>query len=140
MLLPHLRASGIVPLIYTRDPNLTSELLKSLTMGEDIIRVMKREGIPETDEKVYRRISAPVVTRGSKANAVNILLIAKKYTAFQAAFGAGELVTMMVGAVLAMVFSLSGASAMPSVPLALMQLCVCLFLGIKSRLSFRTKK
>ena len=139
MLLPHLKAAGIVPLVYTRDPNLTNDLLKSLTMGEDIIRVMKREGVPPKNEKVYRRISAPVVTSLEKTNAVNMLLLSKKYTAFQAAFGAGELVTMMVGAVLAMVFSLSGVFAMPTYPLALMQLVVCLFLHIKSALTFKTK-
>jgi signal transduction histidine kinase len=70
----------------------------------------------------------------------NILLLSKKYTAFQAAFGAGELVTMMVGAALAMVFTFSGVFAMPTAPLALLQLLVCGFLYIKSALTFRTGK
>ena len=140
MLLPHLKAAGILPLVYTRDPNLTSELLKSLTMGEDIIRVMKRQGIPPEKEKVYRRISAPAVTSADKSEAVNLFLLAKKYTAFQAAFGAGELVTMTVGAALAMVFSFSGVLVMPTAPLAILQLGVCVFLAIKSALTFRIGK
>lgn len=140
MLLPHLKTAGIVPLVYTRDPNLTCDTLKSLTMGEDVIRVIKKDGLSAEKEKVYRRISAPAVTSADKGEAVNLFLLAKKYTAFQAAFGAGELVTMMVGAALAMVFSFSGVLVMPTAPLALLQLGTCVFLAIKSALTFRIGK
>ncbi len=137
MLLPDLKAKKIVPLIYTRDPNITVELLKVLTLGEDIIRVMKKYVPRTTEEKTYRRIDSGIVTHGDKNSAINMILLAKKYTAFQESLAASELISMIVGAVLAVVLALGDMFVLPATMLALWQVVWCAVLSIRSRLTFQ---
>ncbi|MBQ2686259.1 MAG: hypothetical protein IJF55_00820, partial [Clostridia bacterium] len=114
MLLPELKDKKIVPLVYTRDPNIDTELLRVLTLGEDIIRVMKKY-VPRTaEEKTYRRVDSGIVTHGNKDNAINMVLIAKKYATLQSSLAATELISMIVGAVLAVVLAIGDMFVLPA--------------------------
>lgn len=137
MLLPDLKDKKIVPLIYTRDPNITSDLLKVLTLGEDIIRVMKKYTPRSSEEKTYRRIDSGIVTHGDKGNAINMVLLAKRYAAFQSSLSATELISMIVGAVLAAVLAVGDMLVIPATLLSLWQVVWCVVLSVRSRLYFR---
>ena len=137
MLLPDLKEKKIVPLVYTRDPNVTAELLKVLTLGEDIIRVMKKYVPRSTEEKTYRRIDSGIVTHGDKGNAVNMVLLAKKYAAFQSSLAATELISLIVGAVLAAVLVFGDMLVLPATLLALWQVVWCVVLAVRSKRYFR---
>ncbi len=140
MLLPSLKSRKIVPLIYTRDPNITSELVRMLTSGQDLIRVMKKH-VPRTaEEKVYRRVSAGIVTLGEKTNAINMVLLAKRYTSFQSTLSATELFAMLAGAVLAIIFSVSGTISVPVIALSALQVVWGAYLYIRTARAFSTKK
>ena len=137
MLLPELKEKKIVPLIYTRDPNITNELLKMLTMGEDIIRVMKKYVPKSEEENTYRHIDSGLVTYGDKLNAINMVLLAKKYTALQSSLAVMELVTMIIGAVMAAVVAIAKLTAVPELLFVLWQLVWFLVLFIRSKLTLK---
>ena len=140
MLLPELKDKKIVPLIYTRDPNITGELLKVLTLGEDLIRVMKKY-VPRTaEEKTYRRIDSGIVTHGDKSNAINMVLLSKKYSSFQSSLEATELISMIVGAVLAVVLAIGEMFVLPTTLLALWQVVWCAVLYVRSKLTFQCRR
>ena len=140
MLLPDLKEKKIVPLIYTRDPNITGELLKVLTLGEDIIRVMKKY-IPRTaEEKTYRKVDSGIVTHGNKDSAINMVLLAKRYAAFQSSFEATELISMIVGAVLAVALAIGDMFVLPATMLALWQVIWCAVLYIRSKIAFQRRQ
>jgi len=140
MLLPELKDKKIVPLIYTRDPNITGELLKVLTLGEDLIRVMKKY-LPRTaEEKTYRRIDSGIVTHKDKNSAINMVLLAKKYSSFQASLEATELISMIVGAVLAVVLAIGDMFVLPATLLALWQVVWCAVLYVRSKLTFQRRR
>ena len=136
MLLPDLKAKKIVPLIYTRDPNITGELVRVLTLGEDIIRVMKKYVPRTSEEKAYRHIDSGIVTHGDKTNAINMVLLAKKYVVFESGLAVTELISMTVGAVLAVVLAIGEMFTLPTTGLALWQLVWCVVLFIRSKLTF----
>jgi len=140
MLLPLLQDEGITPLVYTRDPNVTDELIITLTAGNDRIRVLKQTDADSADTAVYRRVSAGIVTTGDKNNAINMLLLAKRYSALQSRFAITELLAMGVGAALAFVLSISGMSLVPSIALVAWQGIWCGAIWFISRKSFRRKK
>ena len=137
MLIPELKDKKVVPLVYTRDPNITNDLFKVLTLGEDIIRVMKKYVPRSTEEKTYRRIDSGIVTHGDKGNAMNMVLLAKKYAAFQNTLAATELISMIVGVVLAVVLAIGNMLVLPTTLFALWQIVWCVVLGIRSKLFFR---
>ena len=137
MLLPYLKEKKIVPLIYTRDPNITGELLKVLTLGEDIIRVMKKYEPRSKEEKTYRRIDSGIVTHGDKGNAINMVLLAKKYIAFQGSLEAFELISMIVGTALAVVLAMGDMLVLPATLFALWQVVWCVVFSVRSKLFFR---
>ena len=140
MLLPDLKEKKIVPLIYTRDPNITCDLLKVLTLGEDIIRVMKKYVPRTSEEKTYRRIDSGIVTHGDKNNAINMVLLAKKYSQFQSSLAATELISMIVGAVLAVVLAIGDMFVLPATMLALWQVIWCAVLYIRSKIAFQRRQ
>ena len=140
MLLPELKDKKIVPLIYTRDPNITGELLKVLTLGEDLIRVMKKY-VPRTaEEKTYRRIDSGIITHADKNSAINMVLLAKKYASFQSSLEATELISMIVGAVLAVVLAIGDMFVLPATLLALWQVVWCAVLYVRSKLTFQRRR
>lgn len=136
-LLPSLKAEGIVPLIYTRDPNISGELLKTLSAGSDSMRVMRKyHPISDDDKKIYRRVSAELVTYGDKINAINTILLTKKYKKFSERLSGTELYATVIGAALAVVLALSGMTAIPAVIFSLWQIAWCVVLRIASKNTF----
>ena len=138
MLLPTLKEEKIVPLIYTRDPNISNELLRTLSAGADCMRVMKRL-VPGSDEdKLYRRVSADIVTGGDKINAINIVLLTKKYKRFSERLAKSEIWAMGAGLVVSVVLSLAGVLTNPwLLPLAVLwQVGWCLVLHLSGRKTF----
>jgi hypothetical protein len=138
MLLPTLKEEKIVPLIYTRDPNISNELLRTLSAGADCMRVMKRL-VPGSDEdKLYRRVSAGIVTGGDKINAINVVLLTKKYKRFSERLAKSEIWAMGAGLVVSVVLSLAGVLTNPwLLPLAVLwQLGWCLVLHLSGRKTF----
>ena len=82
MLLPALREVSVTPLIYTRDPNISNELLSALTLGGGNIRVMKKYNLPSAEAPVYDRLDGGIVTLGDKTRAINVILLCKRYRTF----------------------------------------------------------
>ena len=121
MLLPTLKKEKIVPLIYTRDPNVSNELLRILSAGADCMRVMKRLA-PGTDEdKLYGRVSAGIVTSGDRINAIDLLLLSKKYKRFTEKLAKTEIYAMAAGIASGAVLSLLGVGV-PSFAYVIWQL------------------
>ena len=140
MLLPILKEEGITLLVYTRDPNITNQLVLLLTMGDEQIRVMKKTNLPFEEKKLYRRISALSVTHGGKDESVNMILYAKKYASLLSVLSVMELVSMIVGAVLGIAFSVAGMFSVPPVMLALWQLAWCVVVYVLSGRVFGLKR
>ena len=114
-----MREKGMVPLIHTRDFNINNEFMRFLTGGADIIRVMKRYS-PFKEDKVYARISSPMVTTSDKSASIDLLLSAKKYTHFESFMGVLELSASGVGAALAVMIAISLYSSINMLPTALL--------------------
>lgn len=106
MILPLLLDDGIIPLVYTRDPNINDSLFRSLTAGKDSIRVLKKQNLPSSEVRLYSRISLGMASLGDKTNIINTILLAKKYTAFQTKLTLSELPVMIGGAMLGLLVSL----------------------------------
>ncbi len=138
-ILPDIRKNGIVPLVYTRDPNISNELLKTLTAGQGTIRVMKKTDRPSSDVKSYTKLDAGVVTFGDKMNAIAAVLLAKKYTALQEKLLKTELVLTALGAITAAVLVLLGIKV-PSVGIAVWQVALAVGLNIVSARALLPKK
>lgn len=137
MLLPSLKAEGIVSLIYTRDPNISGELLKTLSAGSDSMRVMRKYSpISDEDKKIYRRVSAELVTYGDKINAINTVLLTKKYKKFSERLSGTELYATIIGAALAIVLALSKMTTIPAVIFSLWQIAWCVVLRLASKNTF----
>ena len=136
MILPELRAAGIIPLVYTRDPNISSELLKTLMAGADGMRVVKLYNrLPEA-EKVYPRVSASMVTYGDRIDAASMLLLSKKYRRFTALIKFAELCAMVAGVALAVVFSFINLSVATVLVASAWHIVWCQMLRVLSTASF----
>lgn len=140
MMLPSLCDDGILPLIYTRDPNVNNELFRTLTAGSDSIRVFKKNDLPTGNEPLYERASAGIATVGDKSSLINALFACKRYASLQSRIAFTELLAMIVGAVLAVVLALAGITVIPSVVLGLWQVAWCGALLFLSKRTFNTKK
>ena len=66
-----------------------------------------------------------------------MVLLAKKYAAFQASIEATELISMIVGAALAAVLAIGDMMMLPATLLSLWQVVWCAVLYVRSRLFFR---
>ena len=140
MLLPALDDEGIKSLVYTRDPNITDELIKSLTAGMDKIRVLKKYDKISPDTALYREVGAGIVVTGDKNDAINMILLSKRYAEFQLRLSKIEMIAMLVGGAFGAVLAIGGMSLVPSFALAVWQTVWCAALHIFSKKSFRTKK
>ena len=140
MLLPSIKEEGIVPLIYTRDPNISNELLKALSAGSDSMRVMKKyHPISDEGEKLYRRVSAELVTYGDKINAINTVLLTKKYKKLAYQLSGTELYASVFGAAIATILAILTFIGTISVPVAVFgvwQIALCVALRIFSKRVF----
>ncbi len=133
MILPTLKQQKIVPLIYTRDPNVSNELLKTLSAGSDCMRVMKRLAPGTGEDKLYGRVSAGVVTYGDKMSAIDVLLLSKDYKNHIEKTERLGYYAMSIGIAVAAVLSVLGQTgAAPSIVFTLWQIIlisVCGFFG-----------
>ncbi len=139
-LLASLREEHIVPLVYTSDPNVSNELLRTLAMGADRMRVMKRTLPRDKTEKIYPRLSANAVTTGGVVNAIKLVLLAKKYRHFMDKLEKAGIITMASSAALAALLAVFGFSTVPTVILGAIQLAVCGVLWYFSRKEFDISK
>ena len=104
--LPSLRDAGIIPLIYTRDPNVSNELLATLSAGNDTtMRVVKLYG-PVTEETVQSRTGARMITYGDRLDAASMVVLAKKYHKYSLYLKFVELCATFIGIALAIGLSL----------------------------------
>lgn len=138
-ILPSLRERKIVPLIYTRDPNISNELLKALTAGQGTMRVLKRYDTPEEDTQSLLRASAGIVTFGDKMNAIRTVLLSKKYSALQKKLSLAEIIAMSVGCATAVILSILRINV-PSAFYALWQAAACIALGVAVKRIFAVNK
>ena len=131
-ILPQLRECGIVPLVYTSDPNVTNELLRAICAGQLEMRVMKRTDSPIKDDKAHSRISAGIVTYGDKISAISAVLLSKKYSRLQTQLYKSELVFSSVAALVGIVLSFVGIT--PAAPIiALLHLLGSAALSLTSK-------
>ncbi len=132
MILSELRDAEIIPLIYTRDPNISNELLRTLTAsGSDCMRICKVY-TPITEEKLYNRVDATMITYGDKIDAASMVLLARRYKDFTLRVKFTELCAMILGILMAIVFSIVGASVTTSIIAAFWQIIPCMLLRMIS--------
>ncbi len=103
--LSEMKENGITALVYTRDPNLDTELMKFLTGGADLIRVMKKTSPLPESEKIYNRLNTTFVEFSKSANTVSSCVTAKRYKRVVSNMALTELSATAVGAVLASALS-----------------------------------
>lgn len=139
MLLPTLIEEKIVPLVYTRDPNLTNELMRKLTAGTSTVRILKKNTIPVRDF-APAKISAGMVSNGDKSNLVNLILLSRRYVKFNTRMRVSEKSAMIVGLVLGALISVSGMLLLPSALLSVWQLAWCAALYALAGGSFKLPK
>lgn len=130
MILPSLKQEKIVPLIVTRDPNVTNDLIKTLTMGQDTIRILKKTDIPPKNEPVERSASAGIIGVGDRGGALHALLLCKKSAALSSRLALTELMALAVGAALGVALSLGGMAQAPTAALGLWQMLWCVGVGL----------
>ena len=140
MILPSLKQEKIVPLIVTRDPNVTNELIKTLTMGQDSIRVLKKTDIPPKSEPIERSASAGIIGVGERGGALHALLLCKKSAALTSRLALTELMALAVGAALGAALSLGGMAQAPTAALGLWQLLWCVGVGLLCYREFKNDK
>ena len=128
-LFTELRKNGIVPLVYTRDPNVNNELLKALTVGQGAMRVLKQRDVPLATEESVLKGSAGIVTLGDKINAIKTVLLAKRYSSLQGAISILAYILMGVGLGAAVVLTYLPVGV-PSALLAIWHLVGCSALAI----------
>ena len=124
MILPSLRESGITPLVYTRDPNVSNELLATLTAGGGDMRVMKLY-TPVKEEKVYSRVSAGMVTYGDKLDAAGMIVLSKKYKNFSLHLRYAELCAAGIGILLSIALAIIGFGRVTVLLASLWQILMC---------------
>ncbi len=141
MILPILQEEGIIPLVYTRDPNITPELIDALTAGADRIRILRKENSPENDDPIFTRLSAGLVTLGNKMNAINMLLLSRKYVRFQNGINMIEMISLVIGALISLVLSIAGITRfIPTAFLAIWPIIWWALIYLISKNIFHIKK
>ena len=134
--IPSLRESGIIPLVYTRDPNVSGELLSTLNAGNCTMRVVKLyDVINEVD--VQARASARMVTYGDTLDAASMIVLAKKYNKFSCYLKFAEICAMIVGVILAIALAYIARINFKAVPLAaIWQIVLCVAVKFFSKVIF----
>ena len=140
MILPSLRKEKIVPLIITRDPNVNNDLIKTLTMGTDSIRVFKRNDPAPCVDVIERNASAGIVGIGDGASALFAMLLCKKASQFSARLASTEIMALAGGAALGVALSLGGMAQAPTAALGVWQLLWCVCVGFLSYREFKQDK
>ena len=141
-LLPDFKRYNIVPLIYTRDPNVDGELLRTLTDGEDRIRAFKLRDLPLPTE-VYSHISSDSVSLADKLSVPSLLTSAREYRALSSIASAFEMFTMLAGAAassLTSLFLMGGLSRVPTLVYLIWQLIPLSLFSVLPRAFDRLKE
>lgn len=137
MTIPSLRESGITPLVYTRDPNVSVELLSTLSAGNGNMRVVKLYNPVDKDEVPESRASARMVTYGDRLDAASMIVLAKKNKTFTNYLRFAELCTAGIGIVLAITLSFIVGDNLKALPLAaLWQIATCVAVRVLSKMVF----
>ena len=130
-----------MPLIYTRDPNITPELIDALTAGGDRIRILKKHNSPMNDDPIFTRLSSGLVTLGDKMNAINMILLSKKYVRLQSGLNMLETISLIFGSVISAILAIAGvADNIPTFALVVWPLIWCIMLGAISKKIFHITK
>ncbi len=135
MMIPALRDAGITPLIYTRDPNISADLLSTLTAGGADMRVVKLYGLDE-ERCVESRADAKMITYGDRLDAANMILLAKKSNRLALHVRFTELFAMIFGVVMAIGLSIFGLGAFTPLVAALWPILGCLILRLVTKSCF----
>ena len=140
-MLPTMKEEGIIPVIYTRDPNVSNELLRILSAGSDCMRVVKKHTPCGSEvETMYRSVSAGAVTYGDKLNAINLILLAKRYKKLNDRIRGIEIYSMAAGIGLAVLISVLKMLTVPSFIFGLWQLAWCIVVAVSAATVFRKDK
>lgn len=127
MMIPALRDAGIIPLVYTRDPNISSELLSTLTAGTANMRVVKLYNTVE-EQTAASRADAKMVTYGDKLDAAGMIILAKKSNKLALHVKFTELCAMGAGVVMAIALSIFGLGEFTPIVASLWQILTCVAL------------
>ncbi|MBO7196410.1 MAG: hypothetical protein J6V80_03660 [Clostridia bacterium] len=133
--IPSLRESGIIPLVYTRDPNVSCELLNTLTAGNGNMQVVKLYN-PVSVEEVQNRAEARMITYGDRLDAAGMIVLAKKYNRFSIYLKFIELCAAAIGMLLGIVLSIIGILRFNLVIAALWHIVTCVAARFLSKYAF----
>ena len=133
--IPSLRDAGIIPLVYTRDPNVSNELLATLTAGNATVRVVKLYN-PVPEEHSESRTSARMVTYGDRLDAASMVVLAKKYHKFSLYLKFAELSAAIIGVLLAIGLSFIGLVKFTVMFAALWHIITCTVIRLISKAVF----
>ena len=135
MIIPSLRDAGIIPLIYTRDPNISSELLSTLTAGGANMRVVKLYG-PVAESVVESRADARMVTYGDKLDAAGMIVLAKKSNKLSLHVRFAELCAMGFGVAMAIGLAIFGLGGFTPIVASLWQIVTAIGLRLVTKSVF----
>ncbi len=133
--IPSLRDAQIIPLVYTRDPNISGELLSTLTAGIGTMRVVKLyDPIPE--DTTASRVDARMITYGDRLDAASMIILSKKYHKFSLYLKFAELCAAIIGVILAISLSLIGLQRFTVIFAALWHVVTCTAIRLLSKAVF----
>ncbi len=131
-LLPSFDEEKIVSLVYTRDPNVSGELMRHLASGRDLIRLIKEEAettMPDAQE----RISVGLVSTRDKTSAISLLLLCRRYVKMQKNLLSAFWFALGSGAFLGIMLSVFGLLALPSAAYGLWQIALVVAMAIYAK-------
>ena len=103
------------------------------------MRVAKKLEPRAETERIYRRVSTGLVTYGDKINAINTILLTRKYKLFADRISVSALYSLSIAAAVALVISTLGMS-IPSFVYGLWHVGWCVALRYVSRKTFAEDK
>ena len=135
MILPSLREAGITPLVFARDPNVSNELLATLTAGNGTMRVVKLYN-PVSEELGENRTSAGMITYGDRLDAASMIVLAKKYHRFSLYCRFAEIASSIIAMLLAIGLSFIGTLKFTIIFASLWHIASCAAIKLLSKAVF----
>ena len=133
--IPSLRESGIIPLVYTRDPNVSVELLNTLTAGNVNMRLVKLYN-PTNEDLSKSRVGARMITYGDRLDAVSMIILSKKYNNLSLYLKFVELCVAIIGMVIAVALAIIGLGRFNLLLASLWHVITCVGVALISRIAF----
>ena len=119
----------IISLVYTKDPNVSGDLMKHLALDRDLIRVIRNEEMPASG-KVLEKAGVGLVSTADKSSAISLLLLCRRYVHMQKGLISAAFLAIGSGAFLGIMFSLFGLlGSVPSIAYGLWQIALVAALG-----------